>query len=231
MAKIKGHLQVSGTLEAANFSEDDSFYGITVKQTDDLASFSGITVVAFNTDGFYVTQNDPNTDEAVVNLRDPIPDVVPVTPAAIYESTTQQDASVTATVHNWADKVYDPSNLVADASTDWNFTCPFDGVYAIDGRMAYTNNPDNEMFIDYTVNGVVQTGGKALLTIKPSITDHPSTGDPTVEAFYVVPFGGTRFFNKDDVIRVRMRIDANSATGTTIWETISIVLIAGSVAQ
>jgi uncharacterized protein (DUF2252 family) len=45
------------------------FYGINVKQSDDVASFSGVNTVAFNTDSFYVTQNDPNTDEVVVNLR------------------------------------------------------------------------------------------------------------------------------------------------------------------
>jgi hypothetical protein len=45
------------------------FYGINVKQTDDLASFSNINTVAFHTNDFYITQNDPNTDEVVVNLR------------------------------------------------------------------------------------------------------------------------------------------------------------------
>lgn len=45
------------------------FYGITVKQTDDAASFSGIGLVAFDSDDFYITQNDPNTDEAIVNFR------------------------------------------------------------------------------------------------------------------------------------------------------------------
>lgn len=45
------------------------FYGITVKQTDDLAAFKGINVVAFDATDFYVTQNASNTDETVVSLR------------------------------------------------------------------------------------------------------------------------------------------------------------------
>ena len=69
MARVKGHLQIDGDLKARNFPVDDSFYGITVKQTDDIASFSGINVLAFESDGFYITQNDPNTDEAIVGLR------------------------------------------------------------------------------------------------------------------------------------------------------------------
>jgi hypothetical protein len=45
------------------------FYGITIKQSDDLQSFSGLNTVGFNTNDFYVTQNASNPDEAVVNLR------------------------------------------------------------------------------------------------------------------------------------------------------------------
>ncbi len=45
------------------------FY-LTVKQTDGLASFSGISVLNFG-DGFYLSQNDPNTDEVIINLRVP----------------------------------------------------------------------------------------------------------------------------------------------------------------
>jgi hypothetical protein len=50
-------------------SAGPGFYGITVKQTDDLASFKGIDTIAFHADAFYITQNDPNTDEAIVNFR------------------------------------------------------------------------------------------------------------------------------------------------------------------
>lgn len=49
--------------------EPEVFYGITVKQTDDAASFSGIRIVGFEAESFYLTQNDPNTDEAIVNFR------------------------------------------------------------------------------------------------------------------------------------------------------------------
>ena len=45
------------------------FYGITVKETDDSQSFSGVNVVAFNDTDFYVTQNSSNTDESIVNFR------------------------------------------------------------------------------------------------------------------------------------------------------------------
>ncbi len=57
------------------------FYN-TVKQTDGLASFSGIKVWNYNAEHFYITQNVPNTDEFILNLRNPgneiiIEDTVP----------------------------------------------------------------------------------------------------------------------------------------------------------
>ncbi len=56
--------------DAARLQDITKFYGNTVKQTDGLASFSGITVFNFGP-SFYVTQNDPNTDEATISLRQP----------------------------------------------------------------------------------------------------------------------------------------------------------------
>ena len=50
------------------------FYGINVKQIDytsgDIVSKSGISTIGFDSDHFYITQNDPNTDEVTVNFRD-----------------------------------------------------------------------------------------------------------------------------------------------------------------
>ncbi len=45
------------------------FYGITVAETDTTPSLTGINKINFNSDTFYITQNDPNTDEAIVNFR------------------------------------------------------------------------------------------------------------------------------------------------------------------
>lgn len=45
-----------------------AFY-LTAKHDDDSASFSGLNVIGFNTENFYLTQNDPNTDEVMVNFR------------------------------------------------------------------------------------------------------------------------------------------------------------------
>ncbi|MHA2067617.1 MAG: hypothetical protein ACXABY_24905, partial [Candidatus Thorarchaeota archaeon] len=45
------------------------FYGINVGETDDDPVFSGINTIKFNSADFYVTQNFPNTDESIVNLR------------------------------------------------------------------------------------------------------------------------------------------------------------------
>ena len=51
----------------------NDFYGITVKQVDttlgNIQSFPGVNTISFNSDDFYVTQNDPNTDEVIVNSR------------------------------------------------------------------------------------------------------------------------------------------------------------------
>ena len=48
------------------------FYGVTVKQIDytagDIVSHSGISTLGFG-EGFYITQNVPNTDEVVINLK------------------------------------------------------------------------------------------------------------------------------------------------------------------
>jgi hypothetical protein len=45
------------------------FYGITAKHQDDSAVFSGLNVLAFDEEFFYLTQNAPNTDEVQINLR------------------------------------------------------------------------------------------------------------------------------------------------------------------
>jgi hypothetical protein len=50
-------------------SGGSGFYGLNVKQTDDLQSYKGINTLAFEAASFYLTQNDPNTDEAIVNFR------------------------------------------------------------------------------------------------------------------------------------------------------------------
>jgi len=50
-----------------------NFYGITVKHSNDSESLSGINVVAFDVNDFYITQNVPNTDEVLVSLRDRTP--------------------------------------------------------------------------------------------------------------------------------------------------------------
>jgi hypothetical protein len=55
--------------DAARLQDIGPEFYLTVKQTDDLQSFSGLNVVAFNAGDFYITQNDPNTDEVIVNLR------------------------------------------------------------------------------------------------------------------------------------------------------------------
>ena len=45
------------------------FYGINVAETDDTPSFKGINTVKFDSFNFYIVQNDPNTDEVQVFLR------------------------------------------------------------------------------------------------------------------------------------------------------------------
>ena len=62
---------IAGTDAARLQDIPPGFYGSVVKQTDDVAVFPGIKVFAFNTDGFYVTQNAGNSDEAIINLRPP----------------------------------------------------------------------------------------------------------------------------------------------------------------
>ena len=71
--KLKGHLQVLGNLEAANFSQDVAdFYGISVKQVrinQNIHGYRGINTISFNDESFYLKQNSPNTDEVLVNFK------------------------------------------------------------------------------------------------------------------------------------------------------------------
>jgi hypothetical protein len=45
------------------------FYGINVGETDDSPLFAGIDTIKFEFQNFYVTQNSPNTDTAIINFR------------------------------------------------------------------------------------------------------------------------------------------------------------------
>jgi len=54
--------------EIAIAATSSGFYGITVKQSDNAAHFSGLNVIAFDTTDFYISQNAPNTDEVMVSL-------------------------------------------------------------------------------------------------------------------------------------------------------------------
>lgn len=45
------------------------FYGIVVKDTSNTQKFRGINLLNFNFEQFYLTQNTPNTDEAIINVR------------------------------------------------------------------------------------------------------------------------------------------------------------------
>ena len=67
--------RVDGWARFARIDEvGPGFYGITVGQTDDLGTFSGINKINFDPDSFYITQNDPNTDEVIVSFRGEDPD-------------------------------------------------------------------------------------------------------------------------------------------------------------
>lgn len=46
-----------------------AFYGITVAETDGTGAYRNINTLKFFANDFYLTQNSPNTDEAIVNLR------------------------------------------------------------------------------------------------------------------------------------------------------------------
>ena len=82
---VKGDLRVRGRIKDLSAPVDPNdaarladvtggtsgggFYGVTVGQSDDFGTFRGINTVKFESANFYVTQNDPNTDEVQVNFR------------------------------------------------------------------------------------------------------------------------------------------------------------------
>lgn len=72
--KITNLAEPTSDTDAARLQDvGPAFYGMIIKQSDDIASFSNIKVIGFDTNGFYVTQNAPNTDEVIVNIRNLIP--------------------------------------------------------------------------------------------------------------------------------------------------------------
>jgi hypothetical protein len=65
---VKGNLIVTGDVFANNVPDPDRFY-LTVKQSDDAQAYSGVNLISFNTNDFYLNQNSPNIDEVNVNFR------------------------------------------------------------------------------------------------------------------------------------------------------------------
>jgi hypothetical protein len=67
----EGGLEVLGGFYNVVFPTQPAavFYGISVKHSDDSTAFKGINTLSFESASFYVTQNDPNTDEAIINFR------------------------------------------------------------------------------------------------------------------------------------------------------------------
>jgi len=56
-------------IETLGGGSGDQLFYLTVKHSDDTAAFRDVNLLAFNVDNFYLTQNSPNTDEAIINLR------------------------------------------------------------------------------------------------------------------------------------------------------------------
>ena len=71
--KVRDGLDVRGIIlqkgEPVDWTSTSSFYPLTVALTDESQGFSGIKKLNFATAGFYLKQNDPNTDEVGVFLR------------------------------------------------------------------------------------------------------------------------------------------------------------------
>ena len=60
---------IAGTDAARLQDISPGFYGISIKQQNELESFKGINTITFS-NLFYITQNSPNTDEVFVDLRE-----------------------------------------------------------------------------------------------------------------------------------------------------------------
>lgn len=56
-------------IESLGGGSGDQLFYLTVKHSDDTTSFGGLNLLAFNVGNFYLTQNPPNTDEVMINLR------------------------------------------------------------------------------------------------------------------------------------------------------------------
>jgi len=52
-------------------TDENGFYGITIKQSNDASKYRGINVVGFDSEYFYLQQNNTNTDEVVISLKPP----------------------------------------------------------------------------------------------------------------------------------------------------------------
>lgn len=54
-----------------NWTQDlpGRFYGITVKESDGSPAYKNINTINFDSSSFYISQNSPNTDEALISFR------------------------------------------------------------------------------------------------------------------------------------------------------------------
>lgn len=66
-----GEVAYKADLGQDSGSTVQNFYGLVVKETQvPAATYKGINTINFDTNFFYLSQNAPNTDEVVVNLRE-----------------------------------------------------------------------------------------------------------------------------------------------------------------
>lgn len=162
------------------------FYGIIVGETNSGPVFDGIEGIKFNTDTFYVTQNDPNTDEAIVNLRGSFRDPLFRTGDIALSATTNIGSplpigAVVKKIKLLLNEVYSASNVevvVRSASLS------ADQIY----MPADENDPtdaNNNFFVSET--GPTQKAIDGTRQVVATISNSPTSGSATITVEYLLP--------------------------------------------
>ena len=131
-----GELAYKSDIVPGGSSEVGLFYGIAVKQSYPQKAYGGINTINFDANYFYLSQNTPNTDEVVVNLRAPRQRRIASMNAATVPVDTADDGAGAGTVELEMMRIVIPANMLS-------------GAKAIKGHLGWIRNTTDNITIEY----------------------------------------------------------------------------------
>lgn len=110
-----GELAYKSDIVSGGSTDVGLFYGIAVKQSHPDKGYGGINTINFDANYFYLSQNTPNTDEVVVNLRTPRQRRITSINAATIPVDTADDGVGAGTVELEMMRIVIPANMLSGA--------------------------------------------------------------------------------------------------------------------